>query len=67
MEDTMTSMSFKRVRAAMEELRRRGVLVDSGQRKRNPKTGKWEIAWMLNPELSEEQQRALVEKPDTTQ
>ena len=60
-------MSLKRIRAAREELVKRGVLVDSGQRRRNPKTGKWEIAWMLNPELSEEQRRALVEKPDITQ
>jgi hypothetical protein len=30
----------------------------------NPKTGKWEIAWKLNPELTEEQQQALAEQPD---
>ena len=60
-------MSLKRIRAACEELRKRGVLVDSGEKRLNPKTGKWEIAWMLNPELSEEQQKALVERPDTTQ
>ena len=63
----MKGMSLKRIRAAREELVKRGVLVDSGEKRLNPKTGKWEIAWMLNPELSEEQQRALVERPDTTQ
>jgi hypothetical protein len=57
------SMSSKRIRAAREELVKRGVLVDSG--KRCPQTG--QVIWMLNPELSEEQQRALVERPDTTQ
>jgi hypothetical protein len=55
-------MSLKRIRAAREELVKRGVLVDSG--KRCSQTG--EVLWMLNPELTEEQQRALVEKPDTT-
>ena len=60
-------MSLKRVRAACAELVKRGVLGDSGEKRLNPKTGKWEIAWMLNPELSEEQQMALVERPDTTQ
>jgi hypothetical protein len=67
MEDTMAGMSLKRIRAAREELVKRGVLVDSDKRVLNPKTGKWEIAWMLNPELSEEQQKALVEKPDIAQ
>jgi hypothetical protein len=57
------SMSSKRIRAAREELVKRCVLVDSG--KRCPQTG--QVIWMLNPELSEEQQRALVERPDTTQ
>ena len=60
-------MSLKRIRAAREELVKRGVLVDSGKKRLNPKTGKWEIVWILNPQLSEEQQRALVERPDTTQ
>ena len=60
-------MSRKRIRAAREELCKLGVLVDSGERRRNPQTGEWEIAWMLNPNLTEEQQRALVEKPDITQ
>jgi hypothetical protein len=67
MEEMMKGMSLKRIRAAREELVKRGVLVDSGEKRLNPKTGKWEIAWMPNPELSEEQQRALVERPDTTQ
>jgi hypothetical protein len=58
------NMSKKRIRAAREELTRRGVLVDSGKKRRNPKTGKWEIVWMLNPELSEEQINALVERPE---
>ena len=60
-------MSLKRIRAAREALVRRGVLVDSGERHLNPKTGEWEIAWKLNPDLSEEQMDALVEKPDTAQ
>ena len=60
-------MSLKRIRAAREELTKRGVLVDSGKKLLNPKTGKWEIVWIVNPQLSEEQQRALVERPDTTQ
>jgi hypothetical protein len=59
----MADMSLKRVRAAREELVKRGLLVDSG--KRCPRTG--EVLWMLNPELTEEQRNALVEKPDTTQ
>ena len=42
------------------------MIIDSGK-KLNPKTGKWEIVWIVNPQLSEEQQRALVERPDTTQ
>lgn len=61
------TMSLKRIRAAREELVRRGVLVDSGSKALNPKTGKWEIQWMLNPELTEEQQKALVERPDVAQ
>jgi hypothetical protein len=56
-------MSLKRIRAAREELVKRGVLVDSG--KRCPQTG--QVVWILNPELTEEQQKALVERPDTTQ
>jgi hypothetical protein len=59
-----SNMSKKRIRAAREELTRRGVLVDSGKKRLNPKTGKWEIVWMLNPELSEEQINALVERPE---
>jgi hypothetical protein len=42
---------------------KRGVLVDSG--KRCPHTG--QVIWVLNPELTEEEQRALVERPDTMQ
>jgi hypothetical protein len=57
----------KRIRAARAELVKRGVLVDSGSKAPNPKTGKLEIAWMLNPNLTREQQEALVERPDTTQ
>jgi len=60
-------MSLKYIRAACEELHRRGVLVDTGERRRSLMTGKWEIVWMLNPGLTEEQQRALIEKPDITQ
>jgi hypothetical protein len=66
-EKTAMGMSKKRIRAAREELTRRGVLIDSGEKRRNPKTGKWEIVWKLNPELSEEQIDALVERPDVTQ
>jgi len=60
-------MSLKRIRAARRELTKRGVLVDSGKKRRNPRTGKMEVVWMLNPQLSDEQTLALVEKPDTTQ
>jgi hypothetical protein len=67
MEEMMGGMSLKRIRAAREELVNRGVLIDSGRKIINPKTGKWEIAWMLNPNLTREQQEALVERPDTTQ
>jgi hypothetical protein len=56
-------MSLKRISAAREELVKRGVLVDSGNR--CPQTG--QVVWILNPELTEEQQKALVERPDTTQ
>ena len=58
------AMSLKRIRAAREELVRRGVLVDSGQKALNPKTGELEICWKLNPALSEEELKALVEAPD---
>ena len=58
------AMSRKRIRAAREELVRRGVLVDSGQRARNPRTGELEIQWKLNPALSEEESKALIEAPD---
>ena len=58
------AMSLKRIRAAREELVRRGVLVDSGQRALNPRTGEWEIWWRLNPALSDEEQKALTEAPD---
>jgi hypothetical protein len=51
------SMSSKRIRAAREELTRRGVLVDSGEKRLNPKTGNWK----LNPELSEEELDALTQ------
>ena len=57
------AMSLKRIRAAREELVRRGVLVDSG-RARNPRTGELEIQWKLNPALSEEELKALTEAPD---
>jgi hypothetical protein len=61
------AMSLKRIRAAREELVRRGVLVDSGQRALNPRTGEWEICWKLNPALSHEEQEALVNAPDLKQ
>ena len=51
------AMSRKRIRAAREELVRRGVLVDSGQRALNPRTGELEIQWKLNPALSEEERK----------
>jgi hypothetical protein len=38
-------------------------VVDSG--KRCPHTGEVQVVWVLNPELTEEQQRALVERPAT--
>lgn len=57
------AMSAKRIRAAREELVKRGVLVDSG--KRCPHAG--QVIWVLNPELTEEEQRALVERLDTMQ
>jgi hypothetical protein len=67
MDKPVKPMSLNRIRAARRELVKRGVLVDSGERRLNPKTGKREVVWMLNPELTEEQQRALVERPDITQ
>jgi hypothetical protein len=60
---TAMSLSLKRIRAVRKELVKRGVLVDSGER--CPQTG--QVIWMLNPKLNEEQQRALAERPDTTQ
>jgi hypothetical protein len=67
MEETMRGMSLKRIRAAREELVKRGVLVDSGERRRCPQTGELQVVWMLNPNLTREQQEALVERPDITQ
>jgi hypothetical protein len=61
------AMSRKRIREAREELVRRGVLVDSGQRARNPRTGELQIQWMLNPALSKEEMDALVDAPDRKQ
>jgi hypothetical protein len=61
------AMSLKRIRKAREELKRRGVLVDSGQKALNPKTGELEICWRLNPALSKEEIDALVEAPDFKQ
>jgi hypothetical protein len=61
------AMSRKRIRAAREELTRLGVLVDSGQKVLNPRTGEWEICWKLNPALSHEEQEALVNAPDLKQ
>jgi len=61
------AISHKRIREAMEELVRRGLLVDSGQRARNPWTGELQISWMLNPALSEEEQEALTDTPDLKQ
>ena len=61
------AMSRKRIREAREELVRRGVLVDSGQRARNPRTGELQIQWMLNPALSKEEMDALVDTPDRKQ
>ena len=43
------AMSRKRIRAAREELVRRGVLVDSGQRALNPRTGELEIQLEAKP------------------
>ena len=60
-------MSLKRIKAARRELTKQGMLVDSGKKRRNPRTGKLEVVWILNPQLSDEQVRALVESPDTTQ
>ena len=61
------AISHKRIREAIEELVRRGVVVDSGQRARNPWTGELQIKWMLNPALSKEEQEALVDAPDLKQ
>jgi hypothetical protein len=64
----MRRMSVKRAIAARKELTKLGVLVDSGTKLLNPKTGKWEIAWIINPDLSQEQLEALAlaEMPKTT-
>jgi hypothetical protein len=61
------AISHKRIREAIEELVRRGVVVDSGQRARNPWTGELQIKWMLNPALSEEEREALADAPDLKQ
>ena len=61
------AISRKRIRAARDELVRRGVLVDSGQRALNPRTGELEICWRLNPALRKEEMDALVEAPDLKQ
>ena len=45
--------------AAREQLTERGVLVDSGVKRPSPVTGELQIAWKLNPELTEERQKAL--------
>jgi hypothetical protein len=45
--------------AAREQLIERGVLVDSGEKRPSPKTGELQIAWKINPELTEERQKAL--------
>ena len=50
-----TPMSKKRIRAARKELVRRGVLVDSGQHRRG------QVVWMPNPDLTEEQVKALMD------
>ena len=50
------AMSRKRIRAAREELVRRGVLVDSGQKALNPKTG--ELGDLLEAKPGAEQGRA---------
>jgi hypothetical protein len=60
-------MSLKRIRAARKELVKRGVLIDSGERRRCPQTGELQVVWILNPKLTKEQQEALVERPDTMQ
>src|SRR5262249_13484111 len=56
-------MSPQRGKAARKELSKLGVLIDSGKKLPSPKTGKLQIVWILNPELSEEQINALVERP----
>jgi hypothetical protein len=43
------------IKAAREELTKRGVLVDSGKRQNG------EIMWTLNPNITEEQRQALVD------
>jgi hypothetical protein len=40
---------------------------DGPEGDQNPKTGEWQVVWIINPQLSKEQQRALIERPDTTQ
>jgi hypothetical protein len=45
--------------AAREQLTERGVLIDSGEKRPSPVTGELQIAWKINPELTEEQQEAL--------
>ena len=54
----------RRIRAAREDLTKRGVIIDSGEKRMNPRTGGWETVWKLNPNLTEEQQIALTEQPD---
>ena len=45
----------KRIRAAREELVKLGVLVDSGRRLNG------QVVWILNPKLTEAEQKALIE------
>ena len=63
MDSNPMAMSKKDIRAAREELTKRGVLVDSGERRRNPATGEMQVVWVVNPELTEDELNALVERP----
>lgn len=51
----------------VESLVRLGVVVDSGRKRRNRKTGELEIVWIVNPKLTKEQRQALIERPDVLQ
>jgi hypothetical protein len=56
--------SLDEVEATCARLLRKGVIVPTGKYSRNPITGELAPVYMLNPALSEEQARALIESDE---